>query len=102
MITEKRRQNVKLEHQIIVHMESLYFRRALETCLGSGKENTSLGRVFPSRGSKDSVNDDETRGGFEGRSGCWCWYLGWLARMSWGGEPPSLEVEDLAEGESEE
>lgn len=77
MITEKKRQNVRLEHQITVQMESLYFRRALETCLGSGKENTSRGRVFPSRGSNDSVSDDEARGGggIE-RNCCWRWYLG--------------------------
>ena len=69
MIMEKSRQNVRLEHQIAVQMESLYFRRALEVCLGSGNENTSRGRVFPSRGSKDSVNDNETRGG-GGIEGC--------------------------------
>ena len=101
---EKSRQNVRLEHQITVQMESLYFRRALDTCLGSGNENTSRGRVFPSRGSNDSVKDNETRGGggIEGRWGCcWCWYLDWWDRMSSGGVPSSLEVEDLGEDESE-
>ena len=102
MITEKSRQNVRLEHQITVQMESLYFRRVLEVSLGSGKENTSRGRVFPSRGSNDWVRDEETRGGggMEGNC-CWRWYLDWWDSMSWGGEPSSLEVEDLAEDESE-
>ena len=104
MIIEKSRQNVRLEHQITVQMESLYFRRALETCLGSGNEKISRGRVFPSRGSNDSVSDNETRGG-GGMEGwwdcCWRWYSGWWDRMSRGGEPSSLEVEVLAEEESE-
>jgi len=65
MITENRRQNVRLEHQITVQIESLYFRRALETCQGSGNESTSRGRVFPSRGSNNSVSDGETHGGGE-------------------------------------
>lgn len=99
---EKSRQNVRLEHQITVQMESLYFRRVLETRLGSGKENISRGRVLPSRGSNDSVNDDEARGGggIEGNC-CWRLYLGCWDSMSCGGEPSSLEVEDLAEEESE-
>ena len=103
MIIEKSRQRVRLEHQMTVQIESLYFRRAFETCLGSGNENTSRGRVLPSRGSNDSISDNETRGGggIEGRWYCCCWYLGWLDRMSSGGEPFSLEVEDLAEDESE-
>lgn len=102
MITEKSRQNVRLEHQITVQMESLYLRRVLETCLGSGKENTSRGRVVPSRGSNASVSDEETRGGGRvERNCCWPWYLGWWDRMSCGGEPSSLEVEDLGEDESE-
>ena len=103
MIIENSRHSVRLEHQITVQIESLYFRRALEVCLGSGKENTSRGRVFPSRGRSDSVNDSETRGGggMEGRWYCCCWYLDWRDRMSCGGEPSSLEVEDRAEDESE-
>ena len=104
MIIENSRQNVRLEHQMTVQIESLYFLRALEACLGSGNEKISRGRVFPSRGSNDSVRDNETRGGggIEGRWYCCCLYPGWWDRMSCGGEPSSLGVEDLVEDESEE
>jgi hypothetical protein len=103
MITEKSRQNVRLEHQIIVQMESLYFRRALETCLGPGRENTAQGQVFPSQGSNESVGDDKTRGrgGIKDRVDCWGWYLGRWDGTSCSGEPSSLEIEDLSEDESE-
>ena len=103
MIIENSRQNVRLEHQITVQIESLYFRRAFETCCRSGNENTSRGREFPSRGSNDCVDDSETRGGggTEGHWYCCCWYLDWWDRMSCGGEPSSLEVKGLAEDELE-
>ena len=61
MIIENSRQSVRLEHQITVQVESLYFRCAFKTCRGSGNENTSRGREFPSRGSDDCVNGSETR-----------------------------------------
>lgn len=47
-------------HQNMVQYESLNFRRARVICRGSGKENTSMGRVVPSLGSSDSVRDKET------------------------------------------
>lgn len=60
---EKNRHNVKPLHHTAVQMESLYFRRLRDICLGSGSENTSIGRVLPSRGSRDSVRDREVGGG---------------------------------------
>lgn len=46
-------------HQNMVQCESLNFRRLRVICRGSGKENTSMGRVVPSLGSSDSVSDKE-------------------------------------------
>src|SRR6267154_3711052 len=41
-------------HQNMVQCESLNFRRLRVICRGSGRENTSMGRVVPSLGSSDS------------------------------------------------
>lgn len=56
-------------HQAAVHLWSLYFRRPRGTYRGSGNENTSTGRVCPSRGRSDSVSESVglVRGG-----GCGC------------------------------
>ena len=47
-------------HHAVVHIESLNFLRLRGTYRGSGREKTSTGRVRPSRGSSDSVNDKDT------------------------------------------
>ena len=56
-------------HQTTVHIESLNFRLPLGTYLGSGSEKTSTGRVWPSRGSSDSVSESAICVGGGGR-GC--------------------------------
>jgi hypothetical protein len=60
---EKNRHNVRPVHHTIVQAESLNFRRRREICLGSGNENTSMGRVVPSLGRRDSVRDKDIGGG---------------------------------------
>lgn len=57
---EKKTQTETPVHQNMVQCESLNFRRLRVICRGSGKENTSIGRVVPSLGSSDSVRDKET------------------------------------------
>lgn len=66
---EKNRQIVTPDNHIAVQTESLYFRRPLGVCRGSGKENTSNGRVWPSRGRRDSVRDRDIGARFVGGGG---------------------------------
>ena len=106
--TEPTRHMLTPAHQIVVHTESLNFRRLRGTYRGSGREKTSIGRVRPSRGSRDSVSDKETavRGGGGGCGGeeygeCVRWgdgERGW--RISGGGLADSAEeLEGEGEGE---
>ncbi|KAI6043335.1 hypothetical protein EDC04DRAFT_3138538 [Pisolithus marmoratus] len=56
--TEKKRHIATPVHHTIVHDESLNLRRGRDL-FGSGRENTSSGRVVPSLGSSDWVSDRE-------------------------------------------
>jgi hypothetical protein len=56
---EKNTQRETPAHHTAVQMESLYFRRPLGVCRGSGRENTSRGLERPSLGSSDSVRDSD-------------------------------------------
>jgi hypothetical protein len=87
-------------HHRAVQMESLYFRRPLGVCRGSGSENTSIGRERPSRGNSDSVNDNETGARDVGGGGGCCGRVGGVVglKMSAGG-PESEEV--VGEGDEE-
>ena len=66
MKIEKNRYNDRPVHQTAVHLGSLCFRLRRKKCLGSGNEKISIGRVVPSRGSRDSVRDREVGGGGKG------------------------------------
>lgn len=87
---ENTTQTLTPKSHIDVQIESLYFRRPLGVCLGSGSEKTSRGRVRPSRGNNDSVRDKDRGWGV-----CLCFGFGLGAYSSGGGS----ESDELGAGD---
>ena len=98
---QKKRQRVTPVHQTAVQAESLYFHFPRRTCRGSGREKTSMGRLWPSLGSRDAVRANEAGSLVGGGGGCLRETLlicGW--KISGGGSWDSYDEEE-GEGEGD-
>lgn len=87
---DPKRHAVRLKHQIMVQIESLFLLLPRGRCRGSGRENTSTGRECPSLGNRDSVSERWVLVGGGGSRG---WVRVALAKSA-GGTPESDDVSD--------